>query len=187
MINRRSEQFNWGSIISSAALGLALLALAHLTALVWNWPNVTTGVIGSLGAAFLLVFVLFLFERRFTRNVAERVKEAAETVITAGTQSLGIRLDDLEERLNARRAATETVQDEAVDAIAANVSFDTISTALAEAERVGAIRGGALTCSSRSAAMRETRDFDNELIQGFSPACPSGGWTPRPGSSPPPP
>lgn len=113
-----------------------------MTALIWQWPNVTTGVIGGLGAAFLLVFVLFLVRRRFTRNVAQRVKEVAETVITARTQSLGIRLDDLEDRLNARRAATETEQDEAVEAIAENVPFDTISTALAEAERVCVIRGG---------------------------------------------
>ncbi|MET4783316.1 hypothetical protein [Glaciihabitans sp. UYNi722] len=89
--------------------------------------------------------MLFAFERRFTRNVAERVKDAAEAVVTARTEAFGSRLDDLEERLNARRAERESTQDGAVAAIAEDVSFDTISAALSEAERVGAIRSGKLT------------------------------------------
>jgi hypothetical protein len=145
MAERRTERFHGGWIIVSALLGLALLALAHLGALVWGWPDVTTGVISSVGAAFLLAFVLFAFERRFTRNVAERVKDAAEAVVTARTEAFSSRLEDLEQRLNARRAARESTQDGAVAAIAEDVSFDTISAALSEAERVGAIRSGKLT------------------------------------------
>lgn len=141
----QTERFHWGWVLSSATLGLAMLALAHLAALVWNWPEVSTGVISSIGAAFMLAFVLFLFERRFTRSVSRQVKDAAEAVVTARTRELGNRLDDLEERLNARRAKTRSAQDEAVAAIANDVSLETISAALAEAEGVGAIRGGTLT------------------------------------------
>lgn len=145
MNERRTERYHWGWIIASALLGVGLLSLAHIAALTWNWPDVTTGAISSVGAAFLLAFVLFLFERRFTRNVVERVKDVTEAVVSARTEALGNRLDDLEGRLNARRAEQKATQDEAVAAISDDVSFDTISAALVEAERVGAVRAGRLT------------------------------------------
>lgn len=145
MDERKEERYHWGWVISSALLGLGLVGLAHIAALTWNWPDVTTGAISSVGAAFLLAFLLFLFERRFTRSVVDRVKDVAEAVVSARTEAFGNRLDDLEQRLNARRAQQNATQDEAVSAISDDVSFDTISAALVEAERVGAIRAGRLT------------------------------------------
>ena len=145
MAERQTERFQWGWILGSALLGLTLLVFAHVSDLVWRWPSVTTGVISSVGAAFLLAFVLFLFERRFTRGVVERVKDVAEAVVSARTEALGTRLEDLEARLDSQRAETEATQDATIEAIAYNVSFDTISAALAEAEQAGAIRRGSLT------------------------------------------
>lgn len=144
MAERQTERFQWSWILGSALLGLALLALAHVSDLLWHWPSVTTGVISSVGAAFLLAFVLFLFERRFTRRVVERVKDVAEAVISARTEALGTRLEDLEARLDAQRVETEANQDATIEAIAHDVSFDTISAALAEADQAGAIRHGSL-------------------------------------------
>jgi len=58
MPERRTERLHSGWIIVSALLGIALLALAHLGAVSWGWPEVTTGVISSVGTAVLLAFVL---------------------------------------------------------------------------------------------------------------------------------
>ena len=146
----QSERFHWGWVISSAVLGLALLGLAHAAALLWSWPDVSVESISSVGAALLLAFVLFLFERRFTRNVAAKVKDVAEAVAMRQTREFGSRLDDLEERLNARRADAESAQDEALDAIIEDVSFQTVSSALVAAEQVGAIRNGSLTVPGSS-------------------------------------
>lgn len=109
------------------------------------WPNVTVDTITSVGVAFLLTFVLFAFERRFTRNVAAQVRDTTEAAVAVRTKALGARLDELEARLSARRAETEATQNRVVDAIAEEVSFSTLAAALSEAERVGAIEDGSLT------------------------------------------
>lgn len=168
MGERNKERYHWGWIISSALLGLGLLGLAHIAAMAWSWPDVTTGAISSVGAAFLLAFVLFLFERRFTRDVVDRVKDVTEAVVSARTEALGNRLDDLEGRLNARRARQSATQDEAVSAISDNVSFDTVSAALVEAERVGAIRAGSLTVpgSTREPLLAVEFQFAASVITG---------------------
>jgi hypothetical protein len=146
----RSKRLHWGWIISSAALGVALLGVAHIAELKWKWPNVSVGVISNVGTAFLLAFILFTFERRFTRNVAAKVRDVAEAVVLSQTREFDSRLDDLEERLNARRAKTESTQDEVLDAIVDNVSFETISSALTAAGEVGAIRNESLTVPGSS-------------------------------------
>jgi len=126
--------------------------MAHVTDLLWKWPEVTTGVLSSVGAAFLLAFILFLFERRFTRGVAAQVRDVTEAVVSARTDVLGTRLEDLEARLDAHRATTEASQDEKVEAIADEVSFNTLSSALTAADRAGAIRDGSLTVPGNRAA-----------------------------------
>lgn len=152
MEERQADRFHWGWVATSATLGLALLGMAHVADLIWEWPEVTTGVISSVGAAFLLAFVLFLFERRFTRGVAAQVRDVAEAVVSARTDALGTRLEDLEARLDTHRATTEASQDEKVEAIADEVSFNTLSSALTAADRAGAIRDGSLTVPGSRAA-----------------------------------
>lgn len=150
MTSDQSERFHWGWVIGSAVLGSAFLILAHVAALIWCWPDVTVEVISSVGAALLLAFVLFIFERRFTRNVAAKVRDVAEEAVLRQSREFGSRLDDLEERLSARRTRTESTQDEALVAIVEDVSFETISSALTAAGDVGAIRNGSLTVPGSS-------------------------------------
>lgn len=145
MTDQTNERFHWGWVITSAAIGVALMTLAHLASLAWHWPDVTTGVLSDLGVAFLFAFVLFVLERRFTRSVTRQVKAAAETATVARTTELGNRLDDLEARISAREAATQLEQDDVVTAIAEDLSHESIRDALLEAARVGAIQGGKLT------------------------------------------
>jgi hypothetical protein len=117
-----------------------MLTIAHAGALVWSWPDIIAGTLSSFGAAFFLAFTLFVFERRFVRRVTEEVRDATEAAIAEQTRQFGGRLDQLEQRLGARRAESRASQDQAVNAISDDVSFKTVTTALLEADDVGAIQ-----------------------------------------------
>jgi hypothetical protein len=138
-------QFSWGWIIASLSLGLAFIALAHLADLIWHWPQVTVGTLTEIGAAFFVAFFLFILERRFTRRIAEEVRTTTEAVVEAKTREIGTRLNDLEAQLSARRAETNAAQDQALNSMLEDISFDSLTGVLGEAVRVGAIDAGGLT------------------------------------------
>jgi len=138
-------RFSWGWIIASLLTGLAFIAFAHVADLLWDWPQVTVGTLTDIGAALLIAFFLFILERRFTRRIVEQVRVTTEAVVEEKTQAFGTRLDDLEARLSARRAETQAVQNQVLDSMLDDISFDSLTSALAEAARVGAIDGNGLT------------------------------------------
>jgi hypothetical protein len=138
-------RFSWGWIIASLLTGLAFIALAHVADLLWDWPQVTVGTLIDIGAALLIAFFLFILERRFTRRIVEQVRATTEAVVEEKTQAFGTRLDDLEARISARRAETQAVQNQVLDSMLDDISFDSLTSALAEAARVGAIDGNGLT------------------------------------------
>lgn len=152
-------KFSWGWVITSLVLGIAFIALAHLADLVWHWPQVTVGTLTDIGAALLIAFFLFILERRFTRRITDEVRSAAEAAVEEKTQAFGTRLDDLEGKLNQRRADDQAAQDKALASMIEDVSFDSLTTALTEAERVGAIGGSGLTVSASEPEARLTANF----------------------------
>lgn len=159
MSEKPGVQFSWGWILASLVLGLSFIGLAHLADLFWQWPEVTVGTLTDIGAALLIAFFLFILERRFTRRVTEQVRSTAEAVVEEKTQGIGTRLDDLEARLNARRAETQAAQDQALDSISDAVSFDSLTGVLAEAEHVGAIGGAGLTVPAGAPGTRLMANF----------------------------
>lgn len=97
----------------------------------------------------LFAAVVFMVEPRFTRRVVkaagEGVTETVQTVIRESTRKLTHRLDDLEALFDARREGEATAQQAAVSAMEDQVTYETVSQAMDEANHIGAIRGGGLT------------------------------------------
>lgn len=137
-----NESFNWGWVLGTVGAGVLLIAAGIVSELEWGWESVIAGTLTSVGSTFLLAFVIFVMERRFTRTVARRVEESTRQFVQAETRALTSRLDDLEADLKRRREATRETQRQYVDAITEDISYDTLSSALQEASRVGAIVDG---------------------------------------------
>ncbi|MGN7187515.1 hypothetical protein [Microbacterium enclense] len=124
----------------------------------WSWPAITTGSITNVGAAFLIAFLLFVAERRFTRNITRTVEATAEATAGAAarqavaeqTSDLTERVASLEDELAQQRAATQQRQDERVDALDSEITAETVWDALNEMIEVGAIRDGLVVSGSRT-------------------------------------
>ena len=137
---KKREKTNWRLVLLTVLIGLALIGVGWYTDLVMQWPAIITGTFTSIGAAFLLAFVIFLMERRFTQRITSKVDESTRAIVAENSQQLSIRLSDLEDRLRERRETTKRSQTDIIDAMIDDVSYDTVTAALQEATRVGAIR-----------------------------------------------
>jgi hypothetical protein len=137
-----------GWILATALLGAALIATAFRVPDGAGWQDVLASVLVNLGTAVFLVGFFFVLERRFTRVVATeraRVEAHVDRQVQALTEPLTTRLDDLEQRMTARVAERTAEQNEAIEAVTANISFDSIVEAFAAVNRINAISNGVLT------------------------------------------
>lgn len=120
-------------------LGVVLILVGWFTDIVWCWEAIITGTFTSVGAAFLLAYVIFRMERAFAAQIARQVDETTRAIVESETTRLSTRIDQLSGRIGGQRQATEQKQSSVIDDISGDVSHDTISAALQEAKRVGAI------------------------------------------------
>lgn len=126
-----------------------MLLLAIFTeALDWGWTSVWQSILVNVGTSMLLAAVLFLAEPRFTRRVikaaGQGVSEQVRAAVEENTGHLTRRLDDFESILMKRKKDEASIQEAVVDAVEDDVSHRTISQALDEANRVGAVGGGGI-------------------------------------------
>jgi hypothetical protein len=145
-----SSRPHWGWLLFFLIGGLVLTGLTLFAeSLDWRWSPAWQSVLVNVGTSMLFAAVLFMVEPRFTRRVVEAagegVTEKVQTVIRESTGKLTHRLDDLEALFDARREGEATVQRAAMAAMADQVTYETVSQAMDEANHVGAIRGGGLT------------------------------------------
>ena len=103
------------------------------------WPSVISGTFTSIGAVVLLAFVVFAMERRFMRVITKKVEETTRTIVSNETERLSSRLADLETELATHRQRERSIDDSAVDAIADDVSFGAVTSALDRAQNAAAI------------------------------------------------
>ncbi len=151
-----SESFNWGWVLGTVGVGGALITFGIVGDLEWGWEPIISGTLTSVGATFLLAFVIFIMERRFTRTVTRRVEESTRSIVREETRVLTNRLGDLEADLKQRREETRTTQGQYVDALTEDLSYEALSAALQEADRVGAIRNGLTVAGSPTTASTVT-------------------------------
>jgi len=97
------EAIRWGWVTGCFAGGAVLIGLTFLVEAQRTWQGVSTSVLVELGAALALAGVLFLLERRFTRQVekaseraAQRAAEQVESRIQERTDRLAARLEELQ-------------------------------------------------------------------------------------------
>lgn len=142
------ESFNWGWVLGTVGVGGALIALGIIGDLRWEWEPIISGTLTSVGATFLLAFVIFVMERRFTRTVTRRVEESTRAIVNEQTRVLSSRLGDLEAQLDERREAARAVHTEVIQAIVDDVSYDSITAGLQECQGSGAIGHGITVSAS---------------------------------------
>jgi hypothetical protein len=142
----------WGWVTGCFAGGGALVGLAFLVEARWHWQGVSTSVLVQLGASLGLAGVLFLLERRFTRRVeraseraAKHAAEQVETRMQERTDRLAARLDELQSDVMKRVRRRAEEQDATIAALRDDVSYETVTTALTEANRLNAIHDGQVT------------------------------------------
>lgn len=126
-----------------------MIALAHLGDLVWGWPQITTGTLTNIGAAVVIAFVLFVIERRFTRSIRRTVTTATRAAVEQETQAFSDRIQSLEDQVAMRRAETASAQNAVVNALADDLTYETVQDALEEAHRVGGARSRVTVRGSR--------------------------------------
>ena len=126
-------------VLFTIVLGLLLIAVGIFTDLVWGWASIITGTFTSVGAALMLAYVIFRMERAFSATITEQVRENTRTIIRNETARLSTRIDELHPHISTQRQETSQRQRRLLDALSSDVSYDTVSALLAEADAVGAI------------------------------------------------
>lgn len=154
-----SKQF----VAFTVVMGVVLILVGWFADIVWSWAAVITGTFTSVGAAFLLAYVIFRMERAFADQITKQVDDTTRAIVRGETTELSTRIDQLSDRIGEQRQTTEQTQSSVIDDISSDVSYDTISAALEEAKRVGAI-GQAIIVPGSSG--------DPRIQAGFS-------WRPR--------
>lgn len=146
------ERVQWAWVIGCVVVGLGFLGFALRRESLGIWKGVAPSIIVNLGTAFMLAGVLFWLERRFTSRVVRAgqraVQETAEQVegrLKQRTDELSARIADLQRQVEQRMQARAEEQDRRIVALGDDVSYDTVTTALTEANRLRAISGGQVT------------------------------------------
>jgi hypothetical protein len=143
------ERVSWVVVGLCSISGGVLTALPFVAErLEWTWSGTLTSTLTNLGTTLLLAAAVFFLERGFLRRVSTAASEAATKAnrefreeIRAESANLQTRLTDLETRIAERVAARDAEQDEVVAALADDVSFSTVTSALQETYDLDAFEG----------------------------------------------
>ncbi len=139
------EHVNYGWVIGSGLIGLLLIGAGFACQYALNWQGAPVEALIAVGTAFMLAGALYFLQRGFiveVREVVSRTAEAvADTRIEERVREVNARLDELGTRMSQMLAMRRERQDEAVQAMQMP-TFMTVATALAEANKLGAIYNG---------------------------------------------
>lgn len=136
-----------GFVVVWTLVGVGLLIAA--TALVGGWADEQfwSSVLVNLGTTIFLAGFLVWLERRFVATARTVAKEAATTAATEAanvaaeqaTRVLSERLDAIQDRFERHREAQVREEDQKVEALTDEVSYDRVLEVLTTAQRLGAI------------------------------------------------
>ncbi len=141
----------WGLILLVTIVGLATAAAPF--ALAWrvddrfgDWQPLASGTLTNVGTTLLLVAAIWFLERKFTAHIRSAVQETTREVVTketrglvASQQDLSFRLDELQARLGERVVQEKREQDEVIERLSDDISFERVRAALALADSLGAL------------------------------------------------
>ncbi len=147
-IQLRKERPNWPWIVGSGLLGGALIGLAFWLESAHEWQGVSIATLVAVGSILLLTGVGFLLERRFVREIGRATSESVESTvderIEAANEQISLRMNQLEELMEVRQQQRRSHHDAAIDAMD-EPTFETVASAMAVANKIGAIRYGRIT------------------------------------------
>lgn len=163
MTEPQNERVNYGWVVGSAIVGLILGALAFFGQYWVNWSGAPVEALISIGTAVMLAAALYFLQRRFVVEVRMEASRTAESVADARVaervKEVNARLDELGHRMDQIASERRQRQDAAVESMHVP-TFDSVATALAEANKLAAIVDGQLR-------VQGSRDRD-ELALDFS-------------------
>lgn len=144
-----NERVNYRWVVASGLIGLLFGGVAFVGQFAFGWSGAPVEALISVGTAIGLVAVVYFLQRRIiveARQVATRAAETvAETVadsrVAERVQEVTSRLDELGKRMDELAVERAQRQDSAVQAMD-NPTFESVATALAEANRLRAIADG---------------------------------------------
>lgn len=110
---------------------------AFITEAVWGWTGIAPATFLQFGSAFFIAAILFFVERRFLREARSETR-ALEQRLEARTSKLESRLDRLTDATAEAVKQRRSMQDANLARLTEDVSFDTVTSALAEARRLDA-------------------------------------------------
>ncbi|HVX23318.1 MAG TPA: hypothetical protein VHB02_18400 [Acidimicrobiales bacterium] len=144
----RKVKVAWRWVFACEIPGVVLIALAFFLESHYAWEGVSQATMIGIGTALLLAGVLFFFERRFLQDVgdiaAREGAAAAQEEIAASTQTINVRIDQLADQMQSLISEQAAVHDEAVAAMEVP-TFDSVASALAHANTLGALNWGHVT------------------------------------------
>lgn len=141
----------WGLVVAVTAVGLVVTGSPYvLTSLVdrsfGTWQSLVSGTMTSIGTTLLLVAAVWLLERKFTARITSAVQETVRATVAEETSELvasqrdfSLRLDELQERLDARVKEGRGLEDAVLDRLGTGVSRETVAAALKQANDLGAL------------------------------------------------
>lgn len=151
-----SERVRWPWVLGCCGAGVLLNGIALWTEARWKWQGVLPSILVNVGTALLLAALLFFLEKQFTRRVisagratVEQATRQFEQRLQDRTQALSTRIDELQAQVADRMRERAQQGDEKVAALAEDVSYETVTSAMTEANDLGALHWGRVAvCAS---------------------------------------
>ncbi len=132
------QQVSWRWVVGCLLLGAAGTGAAFIAESVWGWVGTSPAALLEFGSALFIAAVLFFVQRRFLREVRGETR-ALEQRFDARTSELESRLDRLTESTAEAVGQRHSSQDDALAKLGDDVTFETVTSVLQEAERLNAI------------------------------------------------
>lgn len=142
------ESIRWWLFGAVSFVGVALTGLAISTSVAWKWQGIWPSTFLDFGATILLGALLYVIQRSFVQVVR---RESRETRIVVGDvearagvleRQVGqqsARIETLAEEIELGRRGRYAEEDSAVAAVTDEMTYDSVSRVLLEAERRRAI------------------------------------------------
>lgn len=132
------QRVHWRWVLGCLLLGAAGTGAAFITEATWGWIGTAPAALLEFGSALFIAAVLFFVQRRFLREVRGEAR-ALEQRLDARTSELESRLDRLSDATAEAVARRHAGQDAALARLGDAVTFETVTSALEEAEHFNAI------------------------------------------------
>lgn len=157
MPTEEDRHIRWPAIVIVTLTGFGITALPFVLSH-WvdsdfgTWDSLASSALTNVGTTVLLVAVVFLVERGLVGRVRKAAEQRAAAVVderteelTNANRELSLRLDELQSKLEERVANEDSERLARTNQISTEVSFDTVTEALENANDLKSLVSGDIT------------------------------------------